>query len=103
VPELADLAALTLRRCYEQLDPGGAGSLAAAVRLAWPFEHDEAIPARDKVLAGLTEAQAAVLNLKHAIIRRSRQDELRRCGARSRGSGKGRGIWKANQPFVMAA
>jgi hypothetical protein len=42
VPELADLAALALKRCYEQLDVGGAISLAdavAAVRVAWPVVH----------------------------------------------------------------
>jgi hypothetical protein len=43
--------------------------------LAWQIEHDEAIPARDKALAELAEAQAAVLMLKDAIIRRSGRDE----------------------------
>ena len=67
----------------------------AAVRVAWPVEHDKAIPARDKVLAGLTEAQAAVLSLKLAIIRRFGQDEWRALGGGvqkerewARGSGK---------------
>jgi hypothetical protein len=67
----------------------------AAVRVAWPVEHDKAIPARDKVLAGLTEAQAAVLSLKLAIIRRFGQDEwqaqegeVRKEQEWARGSGK---------------
>jgi hypothetical protein len=49
----------------------------AAMRLAWQIERDEAIPARDKALADLAEAQQAVLMLKYAIIRRSGQDEWR--------------------------
>jgi hypothetical protein len=55
VPELADLAALAIRRCYEQLEAGvTAASVQEAVvamRLAWQIEHDEAIPARDRALA----------------------------------------------------
>jgi hypothetical protein len=50
---------------------------AASTRLARQIRRDEAIPARDKALAELAEAQAAVLSLKDAIIRRSGQDEWR--------------------------
>ena len=46
-----------------------------AMRLAWQIERDEAIPARDNALAELAEAQAAVLILKNAVIRRSGLDE----------------------------
>ncbi len=78
---IADLASLALRRAYERLEVGVPGvsvqDVVAVSRLAWQVERDEAIPARDKALAELAEAQAAVLTLKDAIIRRSGQDEWR--------------------------
>jgi hypothetical protein len=107
VPELAGLAALALRRCYGQREAGGVVSLAdavAAARLAWQVEHHEAIPARDKALAELAEAQAAVLSLGDAIIRRSGQDEWRALwGEVRKEPEEGAGIRKAKQRFVMAA
>ena len=107
VPELADLAALALRRCYEQLEAGGAVSVTDAVvamRLAWQIEHDEAIPARDKALAELAEAQAAVLSLKDAVIRRSGEDEWRALwGEVQKERERAREIRRARQRFVTAA
>ena len=81
VPSFEDLADLVVRRCYEGLQSGrptvSLQDAAAVIRLAWQIERDEAIPARDKALAELAEAQAAVLSLKDAIVRRSGQDEWR--------------------------
>src|ERR1017187_9108425 len=78
---IADLAALALRRAYERLEAGVPGvavqDVVAVSRLAWQVERDEAIPARDKALAELAEAQVAVLSLKDAIIRRSGPEEWR--------------------------
>ena len=46
---------------YERLEAGEAAvslqDAVAAMRLAWQIERDEAIPARDKALAELAEAQ----------------------------------------------
>jgi hypothetical protein len=78
---IADLASLALRRAYERLEVGVPGvsvqDVVAVSRLAWQVERDEAVPARDKALAELAEAQAAVLSLKDAIIRRSGLAEWR--------------------------
>ncbi len=78
---IADLASLALRRAYERLEVGAPGvsvqDVVAVSRLAWQVERDEVIPARDAALAELAEAQAAMLTLKDAIIRRSGQDEWR--------------------------
>jgi hypothetical protein len=108
VPGIADLAALALRRCYERLEAGEAAvpvqDAVAAMRLAWQIEHDEAIPARDKALADLAEAQAAVLSLKDAIIRRSGLDEWRALwGEVRKERERAREFRKARQRFVMAA
>jgi hypothetical protein len=107
VPELADLAALALRRCYEQLEAGGAVSVTdavAAMRLAWQIERDEAIPARDAALAELAEAQAAVLSLKDAVIRRSGRDEWRALWGEVQKERERAGeIRKARQRFARAA
>ena len=49
MPGIADLTALALRRCYQQLEAGGGVSVTdavAAMRLAWQIERAEAIPAR---------------------------------------------------------
>jgi predicted secreted protein len=60
--------------------------------LAWPVERDQAIPARDKALAELAEAKAAVLSLKDTVIRRSGQDEWRALWGRGpEGAGEGAG------------
>jgi hypothetical protein len=81
VPSFEDLADLVVRRCYESLQSVrptvSLQDAAAVIRLAWQIERDEAIPARDKALAELAEAQAAVLSLKDAIVCRSGQDEWR--------------------------
>ena len=77
---------------------------AAAMRLAWQIEHDEAIPARDKALAELAEAQAAVLSLKDAVIRRSGQDEWRALwGEVQKERERAREIRRARQRFARAA
>lgn len=58
VVELADLAALALRRCYERLEAGGSPSVsdaAALMRLAWQIEHDEAIAGLDRARADLAK------------------------------------------------
>ena len=107
VPELADLAALALRRCYEQLEAGGAVSVTdavAAMRLAWQIERDEAIPARDKALADLAEAQAVMLGLKDAIIGRCGQDEWRALwGEVLKELERAREIRRVRERFVTAA
>lgn len=108
VVELADLAAVMLRRCYDQLEAGKAPvtvqDAVAAMRLAWQIEHDAAIPARTRALADLEEAQAAVLMLKDAVIRRSGLDEWRALwGEVQREREKTRATQKARQRFVMAA
>jgi hypothetical protein len=70
VPSFEDLADLVVRRCYEGLQSGrptvSLQDAAAVIRLAWQIERDEAIPARDKALAELAEAQDAMLALKAA-------------------------------------
>ena len=107
MPSIADLAALALRRCYERLEAGQASvslqDAVATMRLARQIEHDEAIPARDKALAELAEAQAAVLMLKDAIIRRSGQDEWRTLwGEVQKERERAREIRKARQRFAQA-
>ena len=81
VPSFEDLADLVVRRCYEGLQSGrptvSLQDAAAVMRLAWQIERDEAIPERDAALRQLAGAQAAVLTLKDAIIRRSGLDEWR--------------------------
>lgn len=81
VADLADLAALALRRCYEQLGSGDVAvslrEAVAATRLFWQMQKDEAGPVRDKALADLAEAEHAVMALRAAVIRRSGQDEWR--------------------------
>jgi hypothetical protein len=107
VPELADLAALALRRCYEQLDAGGAVSVTdavAAMRLAWQIERDEAIPARDKALAELAEAQDAMLALKAAVIGRYGRDEWQTLwGGVQKERERARETRRARQRFVAAS
>ena len=108
VPELADLAALALRRAYERVEAGQAAvpvqDAVAAMRLAWQIEHDEAIPARDKALAELAEAQAAVLSLEDAIIRRSGLDEWRALWGEVQKELEGaREIRKTRERFATAA
>jgi hypothetical protein len=53
--DVADLAALVLRRAYERLEAGkaetGLRDAVALLRLTWEIERDEAIPERDKALA----------------------------------------------------
>ena len=107
VPGIADLAALALRRCYERLEAGEAAvslqDAAAAMRLVWQIERDEAIPARDKALAELAEAQAAMLALKAAAIGRYGQDEWQALwGGVRKELERAREIRKARQRFVMA-
>ena len=107
-PGVDDLAALALRRCYERLEAGEAAvslqDAVVAMRLAWQIERDEAIPARDKALAELAKAQAAVLSLKDAIIRRSGQDEWRALwGEVQKERERAREIRKAKQRFARAA
>jgi hypothetical protein len=108
VPTAADLAALALRRAYERIEACEAAvpvqDAVAAMRLAWQIERDEAIPARDRALAELAEAQAAVLSLKDAIIRRSGLDEWRALWSEvQKDREKTRAIQKARQRFVTAA
>jgi hypothetical protein len=105
VPSFEDLADLVVRRCYEGLQFGrptvSLQDAAAVMRLAWQIERDEAIPARDKALAELTEAQAAVLALRTAVIRRSGQDEWRALwGEVLEERDRAREIRKARQRFV---
>ena len=107
-PGVDDLAALTLRRCYERLEAGEAAvslqDAAAVMRLAWQIERDEAIPARDAALAELAEAQAAVLSLKDAIIRRSGLDEWRALrGEVQKELERVRQIRKTRERFATAA
>jgi hypothetical protein len=108
VPTAADLAALALRRCYERLEAGEATvpvqDAVAALRLAWQIERDEAIPARDRALAELAEAKAAVLSLKDAIIRRFGQDEWRALwGEVQKDWERAREIRRVRQRFARAA
>ena len=66
MPSFEDLADLVVRRCYEGLQSGrptvSLQDAVVAMRLAWQIERDEAIPARDKALAELAEAQASMLS-----------------------------------------
>ena len=108
VPGVDDLAALVLRRCYERLEADEAAvslqDAVAAMRLAWQIERDEAIPARDKALAELAEAQAAVLSLKDAIVRHSGLDEWRELwGEVQRERERARQIRKTRERFATAA
>ena len=108
MPGVDDLAALALRRCYERLEAGEAAvslqDAVAAMRLAWQIERDEAVPARDKALAELAEAQAAVLSLKDAIIRRSGLDEWRELwGEVRKERERAREIRKTRERFEAAA
>jgi hypothetical protein len=74
------------------------------MRLAWQIERDEAIPARDKALAEVAEAQTAVLTLRDVIIRRSGLDEWRALwGEVQKERERAREIWKAKQRFARAA
>lgn len=74
------------------------------MRLAWQIEHDEAIPARDKALAELAEAQAAVLMLKDGIIRRSGRGEWRALwGEVQKERERAREIRRVRQRFATAA
>ena len=105
---IADLASLALRRAYERLEVGVPGvsvrDVVAVSRLAWQVEQDEAIPARDEALAELAEAQAAVLTLKDAIIRRSGQDEWRALWSEVQEERKrAREIRKTRERFATAA
>ena len=73
------------------------------MQLAWQVERDEAVPARDEALAELAEAQAVVLSLKDAIIRRSGQDEWRALWSEvQKELESAREIRKARQRFVTA-
>ena len=49
MPDIADLANLALRRCYERLEAGQASvspqDAAALIRLAWQIERDDAVAA----------------------------------------------------------
>ena len=108
VPGVDDLAALVLRRCYERLEAGEAAvslqDAVAAMRLAWQIERDEAIPARDKALAELAEAQQAVLILKVAVIRHSGQGEWRALwGEVQKERERARQIRKTRERFATAA
>ena len=108
VPSFEDLADLVVRRCYEGLQSGrptvSLQDAAAVMRLAWQIERDEAIPARDKALAELAEAQAAVLSLKDAIIRRSGLDEWRALwGEVQKELERAREIRRVRQRFGTAA
>ncbi len=105
---IADLASLALRRAYERLEVGVPGvsvqDVVAVSRLAWQVERDEAIPARDKALAELAEAQAALLSLKDAIVRRSGQDEWRALWTEVREErGRARKSREARERFAMVA
>ena len=95
MPGIDDLARLVLRRRWEGLQSGrptvSLQDAAPVMRLAWQIERDEAIPARDKALAELAEAQAGVLSVKDAAIRRAGWTNGVSCGARSRRSWRGRG------------
>jgi hypothetical protein len=74
------------------------------MRLAWQVERDQAIPARDKALAELAEAQAAVLMLKDVIIRRSGPDEWRALwGGVQKERERAREIRRVRQRFAAAA
>ena len=75
----------------------------AAMRPAWQIERDEVIPARDKALAELAEAQAAVVSLKDAIIWRSGLDEWRELwGEVQRERERARQIRKTRERFATA-
>ena len=107
-PGVDDLAALALRRCYERLEAGEAAvslqDAVVAMRLAWQIERDEAIPARDKALAELAEAQQAVLILKNAVIRHSGQGEWRALwGEVQKELERARQIRKTRERFATAA
>ena len=108
VPDIADLASLVPRRCYEGLQSGHAAvsvhDAVAVMRLAWQVERDEAIPARDGALAELAEVQEAILTLKAAVIRRSGQDEWRALrGEVQKELERAREIRRLRQRFVTAA
>ena len=108
MPDVADLATIAVKRCYEGLQSGTAAvsvqDAVAAMRLAWQIERDEAIPARDEALAELAKVQEAMLTLKDAVIRRSGTDEWRAlCGEVQKDREMTREIRKARQRFVTAA
>jgi hypothetical protein len=101
VPDVADLATIAVKRCYEGPQSGTAAvsvqDAVAAMRLAWQIERDEA-------LAELAEVQQAMPTLKAAVIRRSRPDEWRALWAEvQKDREMTRGIRKARQRFVTAA
>ena len=76
----------------------------AAMRLAWQIEHDEAIPARDKALAELAEAQDAMLALKAAAIGRYGQDEWQALWSEVQHErARAREIRRVRQRFARAA
>ena len=76
----------------------------AAMRLAWQIEHDEAIPARNKALVELAEAQDAMLALKAAAIGRYGQGEWQALwGGVRKELARAREIRKARQRFATAA
>ena len=78
VPDIADLASLVLRRCYERLQSGEAGvSLRDAVsvmRLAHEIEHDDALAERDAARRQIEKWQHGLWLIRNAIVRRHGQD-----------------------------
>ena len=107
-PGVADLARVAMKRAYERVEASEAAvslqDAVAAMRLAWQIERDEAIPARDKALAELAEAQQAMLILKNAVIRHSGQGEWRALwGEVQKDRARVRQIRKTRERFATAA
>jgi hypothetical protein len=107
-PGVADLARVAMQRAYERVEASEAAvslqDAVAAMRLAWQIERDEAIPARDKALAELAEAQQAMLILKDAVIRHSGQGEWRALwGEVQKELERARQIRKTRERFATAA
>jgi len=73
VPSVGDLAAITLRRAYERVEAGQAGtSLRDAVtllRLAWEIEHDAALAERDAARHQMEKWQHGLWTIRNAIVR----------------------------------
>jgi hypothetical protein len=63
VPDVADLAALALKRAYQRLEAGEAGAnvrdVVALARLATEVEHDQTAAELGKAIAGLAGIQQA--------------------------------------------
>ncbi len=74
----ADLASLTLQRCYEALQSGkstvSARDAVAIFRLAHEIEHDDALTERDAALRQMEEWRHGLWIIRTAVVRQHGQD-----------------------------